>query len=295
MAKFNLKNALKFGVGAGFSGGGRGGGGDSGGGFEYPGPRPPEIDTAERKFLRPTQALTTDIISPRAQGIGVGYDPERRTTLEALLKSNLDKRQEDEVRSAQGMAGRSGLSGNLAAQNALEGRVRRDVGRTYGEGLANITIEDLARANQERDTNTERLRALNEFNFGQENRRADFGLREFLGESGLNQNESQFNRNFGLSQQELADARNSELAELATYAGVSALSGGNPIVMAAAPQALGALGDSGTGIKPPSSVTGSYGSQPSDTFSALVKRRSKSKSGGVTGLGGQEIYRGLGG
>ena len=260
--------------------------------YEYTGPRPPEIDSEAQKFLRPTQSLTQDIIGKRAQGIGVGYEPERRATLEALLKSNLDKRQEDEVRSAQGMAGRSGLSGNLAAQNALEGRVRRDVGRTYGEGLANITIEDLARANQERDTNTERLRGLNEFNFNQENRRADFGLREFLGEGGLNQSESQFGRNLAFQQQQQSDQNNSDLAELATYAGLGLVSGGNPVVMAAAPTVTDALKSSGQGIAPSQSSAGAYGTQPSDTISALIRQRNKrgSRGSAVSGLGGQNIY-----
>lgn len=142
----------------------------------YTGYRPPAIDTDERQFLRPTQALTTDIVSRRAQGQDVGFDPARRTAQESLLRSLIDKRLEDDVRAAEGTASAAGLSSNLRAQEALAGRARRDASRTYGEGVANITIEDLARANQERDVNTSRLGALNEFNFGQENRRADFDL-----------------------------------------------------------------------------------------------------------------------
>lgn len=217
----------------------------------YSGFRPPAIDTEDRKFLRPTQALTTDIISNRAQGIGVGYDPARRQALEALLRSQLGKREEDEVRAAQGMASAAGLSGNLAAQEAMQGRVRRDIGRTLGEGLTQITIEDLERANQERDINTARLQALNLSNFGQENQRANFDLGVYNAEQGNRLSASQqalnqMNYENQLSNQGFSDLLNTGIA------GASLFMGQPQISLAMAPNALQALSGktSGTGIDP---------------------------------------------
>jgi hypothetical protein len=50
------------------------------------------------------------------------------------------------------------------------------------EGVNTLNIEDLARANQERDINTARLQDLNTFNFGQENTGAEFDLNQWKAE-----------------------------------------------------------------------------------------------------------------
>lgn len=156
----------------------------------YSGARPPTTDTAEAKFLRPTQALNYDIISKGAQGQGIGYDPALKQAAIALVQSQLGRAKEDDIRDAQGRVAASGLSGNLRAQEALTGRVDRDYGRTFGEELGKINIADLERQNLERDVNRGRLDALNRFQFGQENRVADFDLAVYGQEEGNRQSAS---------------------------------------------------------------------------------------------------------
>lgn len=213
------------------------GGGSKGINTTYSGARPPEVS-----FLRPVEKQITDILMRRSLGQDVGFDPERRRLLEENLRSRVGKQTEDSVRDAQGLAGRAGLSGNLRAQEALEGRVRRDADRTLTEGLTDISIEDLTRANQERDINTGRLQNLNTFNFDQQNRVADFDLRRFGLESGLQ-----------LGQQKRDDAYTSDL--LKTAIGGASLFLPQPagsIVSATAPTAIDALTrrTSGTGVSP---------------------------------------------
>ena len=158
----------------------------------YGGLRPPRIDSPGQEILRPTQKQIFDILMRRSRGEDVGYDPARKTAAISLFESKLGKQREDDVREAEGRVAASGLGGNLRAQEALTGRVNRDYGRTLGEGINALNIEDLTRANEERDINTERLRALNQFNFGQENKGADFDLDVYGAE--------QQNRRFGASQ-----------------------------------------------------------------------------------------------
>lgn len=167
----------------------------------YSGLRPPRIDANGKEYLRPTQDLTQKTVMDRSQGIGVGYDPERRQLLTDLVKSQLGQQEEDQLRSAQGQISASGLSGNPRAYEALAGRVKRDTGRQLGDSLSKIAIEDLTRANDERDANTGRLLDLNKFNFGQENNAADFDLSVYGQEQGnrfkgasLDQNAEQFQR-----------------------------------------------------------------------------------------------------
>lgn len=230
----------------------------------YTGPTPPAVDTDEKKILRPTQAQLFDILMRRSAGQDVGYDPAMKQQAIELLGSQLGRREEDEVRDARGVASRSGLGGNLAAQSALEGKVRRDIGRTYGEGVAQINIEDLARANEERDINTGRLQAFNNSNFGQENTRANFGLDQYQTEQGLQRGSAQdalAQRNFDLTRR---DNQFNDVAGLALAgADLYATSKGIPSI-------------TGQGIAPSSGLINN--NQPSDTLSALMRAKQKRSS-----------------
>lgn len=146
---------------------------------KYSGYKPPHVS-----FLRPVEKQITDIVMQRSLGQGVGYDPARR---EALLKNfdieqgrNLETQKADIQNRLSGM----GLSRNLAANEELMGRALTESGRERNLYTNRVDIEDLARANEERDTNTARLQALNRTNFGQENKVADFDLDVFNAESG---------------------------------------------------------------------------------------------------------------
>ena len=219
----------------------------------YEGLRPPRID-ADTPYLRPTQDLTQKIIGERAQGIGVGFDPARRSAQESLLRSQLEKIQEDQLHGAYGDISASGLSGNLAAREAISGRVRRDVGRSLSEGLTNITIEDLTRQNEERDTNTERLRALNEFNFGQENTRANFDFGVYGAEQGFKQSEAAG----ALAQRNQDNEFTSDLIQ--TGIGAASLFSGNPsgAIMMAQPM-MNQMNQSGVGVSPSALQPYNYG------------------------------------
>lgn len=153
----------------------------------YSGDRPPEIDREGYEYLRPTQDLTQDIIMGRAQGEGVGYDPARRQLLTDLARNELAMQEEDQLRSAKGAISSSGLSGNPRAYEAMAGRVKRDTGRNLENAMSRIAIEDLGRANEERDINTARLQDLNTFNFGQENAGAEFDLNQWKAEESAKQ------------------------------------------------------------------------------------------------------------
>lgn len=130
-------------------------------------------------FLRPVEKQIYEILMRRSLGQDVGFDPERRRLLTELVKSEIGKQEEDQLRAAKGALFTAGLSGNPRAYEAMSGRVKRDVGRTLGDEMARIAIEDLTRANEERDINTARLQALNEFNFNQENQAAASDLNQY--------------------------------------------------------------------------------------------------------------------
>lgn len=235
----------------------------------YSGPTPPAVDSPGQEILRPTQKQVFDILMRRSQGKDVGYDPERKDAAISLLKSQIRRQEEDDVRDAKGMASRSGLGGNLAAQQALEGRVRRDASRNLSEGVDSITIEDLARANQERDVNTARLQQFNDSNFGQENTRADFGLRQYATEQGLQLQGQDFNSRQALANRELNNQTTSDLIK--TGIGVASLASGNPTyAIMTAPSAMNLVDSGGKGIAP-ASTTYSNPNQPSDTLSALMR------------------------
>lgn len=224
----------------------------------YSGYKPPAIDTDSAQYLRPTQDELQRIVMARAQGDGVGYDPARKAASIDLLKSQIGQQSEDDVRDARGSAAASGLGGNLAAQGALEGRVRRDSSRNLAQGLDQITIDDLTRANQERDTNTSRLQQLNATNFGQENTRANFDLGVYNAENGQQAQATTANNAQNNADRTFNDQQGTEAGQLFGNLGSSLLQ--------TKPQ-------TGVGIAP----IQNSGSQnaPSDTLSALTRAKQK--------------------
>jgi len=155
---------------------------DALGGFQfqpYGGVRPPQPE-----FLRPTEKQLYEILSNRSKGIDVGFDPQRRQLLTELATSQNMQRRNDDVRSAAGSLAAAGLSGNARAIEASKGRVERDSARSLQDSITQIAIEDLTRANDERDINTQRFQNFNNFNFGQANKVADFDLDVYNAEQG---------------------------------------------------------------------------------------------------------------
>ena len=147
----------------------------------YSGYKPPRIDYTDEsgkeiKNLRPVQQQITDILMQRSRGEDVGYDPTRRELMmkeyDLSNKGRLEDQRSDIVNALSGM----GLSGNLAAYDEMYGRASRDADTSRDLYQTRTDIEDLSRANEERDANTARLQALNLSNFGQENKAADFDL-----------------------------------------------------------------------------------------------------------------------
>lgn len=225
-----------------------------GGGYEfkpYSGLRPPRIDTKDKEILRPTQAQTYDILMKRSRGEGVGYDPQRRELLAKLVKNELAAQEEDQLRSAEGAISQAGLSGNPRAYEALAGRVKRDTGRNLENSMSRIAIEDLTRANEERDINTARLQDLNTFNFGQENNRANFDLSVYGAEEGNRMNAANFNE--GIRRYDTGQ-KNDMLGGLAELAGtgVGAYFGGpaGAVIGSQAGRTLAGGDKSGYGISP---------------------------------------------
>lgn len=197
----------------------------------YSGLRPPRIDANGKEYLRPTQDMTQKTVMGRSQGIGVGYDPERRNLLTELVKSQLGQQEEDQLRSAKGSIAASGLSGNPRAYEALAGRVKRDTGRQLGDSLSKIAIEDLGRANEERDINTGRLLDLNKFNFGQENNAANFDLDVYNQEQGNRLNTANVQNSNYRYDQDRQDKFYEGLAQLGGQAASGGFSGGNSAIL----------------------------------------------------------------
>lgn len=161
------------------------GGGSGSSGYEYKpysGARPSSIDANGKEYLRPTQDLTQQIIMDRAQGIGVGYDPSWMKLNEDILRSNSDRSLQDTLRTQKGALSSAGLSGNPRAYEATAGRAMRNSNEDMTNAMKALATSDMERKNTERDVNTQRLQNLNTFNFGQENKVADFDLSTYLGE-----------------------------------------------------------------------------------------------------------------
>lgn len=219
----------------------------------------PQFDYQSYSGARPTAPSYTkesekalyDTILPRSQGVGVGYDPARRTSAQALLESTIGKQREDDTRAATGRIAASGLSGNLRAQEAVTGRVARDSARSLADSTNALNIDDLTYASNERDTNTGRLQDFNKFQFAQGNKVADFDLGVYGEEQG---NRAQaFGLNEGTRQYDKTQSDemiNSLLSGGAFIAG-SAM-GGPAGGMAASSAASALAGSGGKGIAPAS-------------------------------------------
>lgn len=195
-------------------------------------------------YTKESEKAYYDTILPRSQGIGVGYSPEWLSSSQALINSQLNKAQEDRLRDTKGSLSAAGLSGNPRAYEATSGRVQRDTQRELQDAMSKLTIADMERKNQERDTNTARLGQFNQFEFGQGNTAANFDLNKWgqqnqqaLASAGMN------NQNFwtGLNNQ------NEVISDL----------GQSALALTMAPETGGAS------LMMPSSTTGGYGVSPS--------------------------------
>ena len=190
--------ALTSGISTGIGKKKDGGGGASTYQFQpYSGARP----TAP-SFTKESEKAIFERLMEQMKGVNVGYDPARKQAGLDLLKSQIDKRKEDDMRDAEGRISSSGIGGNARAVEAISGRVGRDASRTYGEGALGLTIEDLAAANQERLAGTNNFQRFNEQQFGQGNKVADFDLNVYGQEQGFQRGASQdalTQRNFDLT------------------------------------------------------------------------------------------------
>jgi hypothetical protein len=149
----------------------------------------------------------------------------------------------------------------------LTGRVQRDIGRSLSDQLGAISIEDLTRANEERDVNTARLQRLNETNFGQENTRSAFDLDVYNSEQGNRRGASQDE----MARQQMSNQGMSDL--LNTGIGAASLFMGNPapLVMSAGANALSNR-SAGQGIAP-NAASMNYFAPPGTQSQNALKRR----------------------
>lgn len=211
----------------------------------YAGARPPAPE-----YLRPTEKQLYEMLSERSKGIGVGFDPKRSQLMTELVKSQLGAQTEDDVRAAQGSLSAAGLSGNPRAIEATTGRVRRDATRTMGDELSKIAIEDLTRANDERDINTQRFQNFNNTNFAQANNVANFDADIYGTEQGLQRQSSVDALTQGNYEQNRGDDRMNDLVGLGLAgADLYLTSQGAPPGTASSVAALAGR-QSGTGIAP---------------------------------------------
>lgn len=158
----------------------------------YSGYKPPHTS-----FLRPVEKQITDIVMQRSRGEDVGYDPARREALLENFKIQQDRDLRDSSADIKNRLSGMGLSRNVAANDDLLGRALRHSNEEKNLYTNRVDIEDLARRNEERDTNTGRLQNLNTFNFGQENKVADFDLDVYGQENqARNQNYAQQSNRF---------------------------------------------------------------------------------------------------
>lgn len=135
----------------------------------YSGYKPPSVS-----FLRPVESQITDIVLKRSANQDVGFDPARREKLLENYKIETGRNYENNRADTLNQLSGAGLSSNLAARDALLGRLDREKNNNDTLYRNKVDIEDLTRRNEERDVNTGRLADLNRFNFGQENTRASF-------------------------------------------------------------------------------------------------------------------------
>lgn len=149
----------------------------------YTGERPPDIDSPGQEILRPTQKQDFDITMRRSLGQDVGYDPSWIKSATALTKSNLDSALADRLRNQSGMLSAQGLSGNPRAYEATKGRSERDYSSDLENSLNRLNVANMEASRSDKNAATDRLAALNRFNFGQENIGANFDLNKWQAEN----------------------------------------------------------------------------------------------------------------
>ena len=220
----------------------------------YSGDRPPEIDTDEKKILRPTQAQLFDILMARSKGEDVGYSPAWMSENTKLIESQLGRQEEDQLRASKGSLSAAGLSGNPRAYEATAGRVKRDTGRSLSDAMSQLAISDMERKNEERDVNTARLQDLNTFNFGQENIGAEFDLNKWKAEESAKQTRTGLGLDYAQMYRDPgSQALTSIGGSLTSIGGMGMMGGGGggSPTMSSSASALGRT--SGQGIAPTSS------------------------------------------
>jgi hypothetical protein len=156
----------------------------------YSGMKPPRIDYTDAsgspvEILRPTQKQDFDITMRRSLGQDVGYDPSWMSSATALTKNELGRAKEDNLRAQKGSLSAAGLSGNPRAYEATAGRVERNYSTDLENSLNRLNVANMEASRSDKNAATERLATLNQNNFGQENKAADFDLRAYLGEEGI--------------------------------------------------------------------------------------------------------------
>ena len=165
----------------------------------YSGYRPPHVG-----HLRPVEDQITKILMERSAGQDVGFDPKRREELLQNFNTEQGRDLEDKKSDLQNRISGMGLSRNPAVYDELLGRAEREAGREKNLYTNRVDIEDLAKRNEERDVNTGRLQGLNTFNFGQEDKAADFDLNVYNSENAARN--SSYDRRAGSYQDPLGTA-----------------------------------------------------------------------------------------
>ena len=182
----------------------------------YTGARPPSIDSPGQEILRPTQKQDFDITMRRSLGQDVGYDPSWMTSAAALTKSNLDTALSDRLRDQGGMLSASGLSGNPRAYEATKGRSERDYSSDLENSMNRLNVANMEASREDKNAATNRLAALNRFNFGQENTGAQFDLNKWQSENSNLMSAAGLDAGNYWNQQAYDDQNMADIGEFAT-------------------------------------------------------------------------------
>lgn len=140
----------------------------------YEGHRPPLPN-----YTRDVEKQVYETLMRRSQGQDVGFDPRRRDALLENYNIENDRYLDRQTNDIQNRLSGMGLSKNLRAYDALMNRALEDNKRDGDLYRNRVDIEDLTRRSDEKIHNTDQLQAFNNFNFGQENTRANFDLSEY--------------------------------------------------------------------------------------------------------------------
>lgn len=149
--------------------------------------------------LRSVEDLTDEILMRRAQGMDVGFDPARLSGLKSIYDIGAKQQEEEAVQGYNDQLSGIGQSRNLGARQALIGKYRTEAGRERNKYFQGLDVEDLTRANEERDVNTGRLQEQSLRKFAQENAGANFDYRQWRADiEDLISERGQELENFGL-------------------------------------------------------------------------------------------------